>query len=297
MEGDSGRGELMVSAVIEKSSPNSCKQTRSSSAIGRQESVSENSIRCAWCRLHSPTQDKRSLRWAVKQQCREELCRKEFRPIKECSLILAVRIFFEGLRTFCLAIALESKTGKRCRLDCPGFFGKKVGQVVPLDINVRWDPLKSVASPPPGQPIGVTVHCTQYPIREQSLSSQPSQKTLKILHPDEAPKPRLPDSIDHPIAVMPPSRMQNTTLVMPLIEVFGEQKKVDVFGEPGFSSLNGFECGSTIRDQNEADVSRAVLTARSLYVKSDAILPAETPSFKVELSGHVKETRSFTIAV
>ncbi|GFW35950.1 uncharacterized protein TNCV_1927791 [Trichonephila clavipes] len=50
MEGDSGRGELMVSAVIEKSSPNSCKQTRSSSAIGRQESVSENSIRCAWCR-------------------------------------------------------------------------------------------------------------------------------------------------------------------------------------------------------------------------------------------------------
>ncbi|GFV36427.1 hypothetical protein TNCV_2234741 [Trichonephila clavipes] len=33
-----------------KSSPNSCKQTRSSSAIGRQESVSENSIHCAWCR-------------------------------------------------------------------------------------------------------------------------------------------------------------------------------------------------------------------------------------------------------
>ncbi|GFW86994.1 hypothetical protein TNCV_1384101 [Trichonephila clavipes] len=27
------------------------KQTRSSSAIGRQESVSENSIRCAWCRV------------------------------------------------------------------------------------------------------------------------------------------------------------------------------------------------------------------------------------------------------
>ncbi|GFY23549.1 hypothetical protein TNCV_1038481 [Trichonephila clavipes] len=51
MEGDSGRGELLVSAVLEKSSPNSCKQTRSSSAIGRQESVSENSIRCAWCRV------------------------------------------------------------------------------------------------------------------------------------------------------------------------------------------------------------------------------------------------------
>ncbi|GFS75972.1 hypothetical protein TNCV_4666111 [Trichonephila clavipes] len=57
------------------------------------------------------------------------------------------------------------------------------------------------------QPIGVTVHCTQQPIREQSLSSQPSQKLLQIHHPDEAPKPRLPDSIDHPIAVMPPSRM------------------------------------------------------------------------------------------
>ncbi|GFS76928.1 uncharacterized protein TNCV_3756081 [Trichonephila clavipes] len=28
----------------------------------------------------------------------------------------------------------------------------------------------------PGQPIGVTVHFTQQPIREQSLSSQPSQK-------------------------------------------------------------------------------------------------------------------------
>ncbi|GFV69103.1 hypothetical protein TNCV_2929321 [Trichonephila clavipes] len=27
-----------------------------------------------------------------------------------------------------------------------------------------------------------------------------------------------PDSIDHPIAAMPPSRMQNSTLVMPLIE-------------------------------------------------------------------------------
>ncbi|GFT83811.1 hypothetical protein TNCV_4857651 [Trichonephila clavipes] len=33
-----------------KSSQNSCKQTRSSSAIGHQESVSENSIHCAWCR-------------------------------------------------------------------------------------------------------------------------------------------------------------------------------------------------------------------------------------------------------
>ncbi|GFW35458.1 hypothetical protein TNCV_3070861 [Trichonephila clavipes] len=33
---------------------------------------------------------------------------------------------------------------------------------------------------PPGQPIGVNVHCTQHPIREQSLSSQPSQKAQKL---------------------------------------------------------------------------------------------------------------------
>ncbi|GFX24255.1 hypothetical protein TNCV_1366341 [Trichonephila clavipes] len=33
---------------------------------------------------------------------------------------------------------------------------------------------------PPGQPIGVNVHCTLHPIREQPLSSQPSQKTLKL---------------------------------------------------------------------------------------------------------------------
>ncbi|GFV63581.1 hypothetical protein TNCV_2195551 [Trichonephila clavipes] len=60
---------------------------------------------------------------------------------------------------------------------------------------------------PPGQPIGVTVHFTQQPIREQPLSSQPSQKLFQIHHPDEAPKPCLPDPIDHPIAVMPPSRI------------------------------------------------------------------------------------------
>ncbi|GFW60634.1 hypothetical protein TNCV_569801 [Trichonephila clavipes] len=59
----------------------------------------------------------------------------------------------------------------------------------------------------PGQPIGITVHFTQQPIREQSLSSQPSQKLFQTHHPDEAPKPRLPDPIDHPIAVMPPRRM------------------------------------------------------------------------------------------
>ncbi|GFU66562.1 uncharacterized protein TNCV_4357181 [Trichonephila clavipes] len=33
---------------------------------------------------------------------------------------------------------------------------------------------------PPGQPIGVNVHYTHHPIREQPLSSQPSQKTQKL---------------------------------------------------------------------------------------------------------------------
>ncbi|GFT05896.1 integrase catalytic domain-containing protein [Trichonephila clavipes] len=64
-----------------------------------------------------------------------------------------------------------------------------------------------ISVPSPGQPIGVTVHFTQQPIREQSLSSQPSQKLFQIHHPDEAPKSRLPDPIDYPIAFMPPSRM------------------------------------------------------------------------------------------
>ncbi|GFT11984.1 hypothetical protein TNCV_725891 [Trichonephila clavipes] len=44
------------------------------------------------------------------------------------------------------------------------------------------------------------------PIREQLLSSKPRQKLLKIYHPDEAQKPRLPDPIVQPIAVMPLSR-------------------------------------------------------------------------------------------
>ncbi|GFX34661.1 hypothetical protein TNCV_4464131 [Trichonephila clavipes] len=57
------------------------------------------------------------------------------------------------------------------------------------------------------QPIGVTVHYTQQQIREQSLSSQLSQKLFQTQHLDEALKPRFPDPIDHPIAVMPPSRM------------------------------------------------------------------------------------------
>ncbi|GFX63445.1 hypothetical protein TNCV_622441 [Trichonephila clavipes] len=70
---------------------------------------------------------------------------------------------------------------------------------------------------PPGQPIGVNVHCTLHPIREQPLSSQPSQKTLKTHHPDEEHKPRLPDSIAQPITNMPLSRMENTTFTKPSI--------------------------------------------------------------------------------
>ncbi|GFW76911.1 putative RNA-directed DNA polymerase from transposon X-element [Trichonephila clavipes] len=64
-----------------------------------------------------------------------------------------------------------------------------------------------------GQPIGVNVPCTLHPITEQPLSSQPSQKTLKTLHPDKEPKPRLLDSIARPITNMPLSRMENTTFV------------------------------------------------------------------------------------
>ncbi|GFX71058.1 hypothetical protein TNCV_3648231 [Trichonephila clavipes] len=39
---------------------------------------------------------------------------------------------------------------------------------------------------PPLQPIGVNVHFTQHPTREQPLSSQSCQKTPKTYHPDEA---------------------------------------------------------------------------------------------------------------
>ncbi|GFW33071.1 hypothetical protein TNCV_2110011 [Trichonephila clavipes] len=53
--------------------------------------------------------------------------------------------------------------------------------------------------------------------REQLLSSQPSQKNSKTLHPDEEPKPRLPDSIARPITNMPLSRMENTPFVKPSI--------------------------------------------------------------------------------
>ncbi|GFT94006.1 hypothetical protein TNCV_5000341 [Trichonephila clavipes] len=43
-------------------------------------------------------------------------------------------------------------------------------------------------------------------------------KGKRLFNAYSAQKPRLPDSIDHPIAAMPPSRMQNSTLVKPLIE-------------------------------------------------------------------------------
>ncbi|GFW76506.1 putative RNA-directed DNA polymerase from transposon X-element [Trichonephila clavipes] len=61
-------------------------------------------------------------------------------------------------------------------------------------------PILAYASRPPGQPIGVTVHCTQQPIREQSLSSQPSQKlskfTIQTKHRSHAS--RIPSTIQSP---------------------------------------------------------------------------------------------------
>ncbi|GFX61723.1 hypothetical protein TNCV_2591661 [Trichonephila clavipes] len=64
------------------------------------------------------------------------------------------------------------------------------GGIVTLFLCAHTDKYRSSALmvvQPPGQPIGVTVHCTQHSIREQPLSSQPSLKTQKIFHPDEAP--------------------------------------------------------------------------------------------------------------
>ncbi|GFX75892.1 hypothetical protein TNCV_2238641 [Trichonephila clavipes] len=84
-----------------------------------------------------------------------------------------------------------------------------------IQMSTRAKPLSICI--PPGQPIGVNVHCTLHPIREQHLSSQPSQKTLKTQHPDEKHMPRLPDSIAQPITNMPLSRMENTTFAKPSI--------------------------------------------------------------------------------
>ncbi|GFX25284.1 hypothetical protein TNCV_1274441 [Trichonephila clavipes] len=58
-----------------------------------------------------------------------------------------------------------------------------------------------------------TVPCIQS-LREQPLSSQPSQKLTTQM---KKPKPRLPDSIARPITNMPLSRMENTTFAMPSI--------------------------------------------------------------------------------
>ncbi|GFT79690.1 hypothetical protein TNCV_3838761 [Trichonephila clavipes] len=66
----------------------------------------------------------------------------------------------------------------------------------------------------PEQPIGVSVHFTQQPIREQPLSSPLCQKIKQLFRPDEEPNPRLPDLIVRSIAVMPLSRMQNCTFAM-----------------------------------------------------------------------------------
>ncbi|GFU83266.1 uncharacterized protein TNCV_3738771 [Trichonephila clavipes] len=100
------------------------------------------------------------------------------------------------------------------------------------------------------QPIGVTVHCTQQPIREQSLSSQPSQKLFHIHHPDEAPKLRLPDPIDHPIAVMPPSRMSNSTLALPLIEDLSRYGIEDCSYSPEAPKSNAYSTAIRLKPLN-----------------------------------------------
>ncbi|GFV05194.1 uncharacterized protein TNCV_224071 [Trichonephila clavipes] len=59
---------------------------------------------------------------------------------------------------------------------------------------------------------------------------------------NEAPKPRLPDSIDHPITVMPPSRMQNTTLAMPLVEDLSRYGIEDCSYSPEAQKSNAYTC-------------------------------------------------------
>ncbi|GFT20043.1 hypothetical protein TNCV_4994401 [Trichonephila clavipes] len=58
-------------------------------------------------------------------------------------------------------------------------------------------------------------------IREQPLSSHPSEIAKLLFRRDEEPRPRLPDPIDQPITVMPLSRVKNnSTLVMPNITYY-----------------------------------------------------------------------------
>ncbi|GFU92409.1 hypothetical protein TNCV_824351 [Trichonephila clavipes] len=52
----------------------------------------------------------------------------------------------------------------------------------------------------------------------QRAATQPKQKPFKTYHPDKAQKPRLPDPIIQPIAVMPPSRTKTPLSPCPLIE-------------------------------------------------------------------------------
>ncbi|GFU01636.1 uncharacterized protein TNCV_1521771 [Trichonephila clavipes] len=91
-----------------------------------------------------------------------------------------------------------------------------------------------------GSQLGVTVHFTQQPNREQPLSSQPKQKLFKTYHPDKAPKPRLPDPIIQPIAVMPPSRTKNPTFAIPLIEDLSRNGIEDCSYSPEAQKSNAY---------------------------------------------------------
>ncbi|GFW26592.1 hypothetical protein TNCV_1165261 [Trichonephila clavipes] len=63
---------------------------------------------------------------------------------------------------------------------------------------------------------------------------------------NEAPKPRLPDSIDHPIAVIPPSRMQKTTLAMPIIEDLSRYGIEDYSYSPEAQKSNSFSTARSL---------------------------------------------------
>ncbi|GFW78887.1 hypothetical protein TNCV_2059081 [Trichonephila clavipes] len=64
--------------------------------------------------------------------------------------------------------------------------------------------------------------------------------TLQNSSIHEAQKPRLPDSIDHPIATMPPSRMQNSTLLMPLMEDLSRYGIEDCSYSPEAQKCNAY---------------------------------------------------------
>ncbi|GFX31030.1 hypothetical protein TNCV_2025331 [Trichonephila clavipes] len=85
-------------------------------------------------------------------------------------------------------------------------------------------------------------HCSLYPATNQRapLSSQPKQKLFKTYHPDKAQKPRLPDPIIQPIAVMPPSRTKNPTFAMPLIEDLSRNGIEDCSYSPEAQKSNAY---------------------------------------------------------